>query len=246
MPRRSRPPRWVLVVIAVAGTFVGTAAAAQPAEHHPRPPTTTVPVTEPPTTVVDTTVPDTTVPDTTVPDTTVPDTTVPDTTVPTTTVPDTTVPTTTVPPPPPPSTTEPPIQSTTTTAPKPPPPSTTEPPIQSTTTTTTTVPPPPPGENGDPPVTAAAGGTDDTGPDTGAPPLSGDDALDASDGRDEVAELPSAAFRTVDGRTLLAPAAPESPDTRPLWLAVLLGLAAGIGLTLTASVVVSNLEHPES
>ena len=51
---------------------------------------------------------------------------------------------------------------------------------------------------------------------------------------------------SVDGRTFLAPSAPESPDTRPLWLAVLLGLAAGIGLTLTASVVVSNLEHPES
>ena len=245
MPRRSRPPRWVLVVIAVAGTFVGTAAAAQPAEHHPRPPTTTVPVTEPPTTVVDTTVPDTTVPDTTVPDTTVPDTTVPDTTVPTTTVPDTTVPTTTVPPPPPPSTTEPPIQSTTTTAPKPPP-STTEPPIQSTTTTTTTVPPPPPAENGEPPAAAAAGGTDDGGPAPGAPPLSGDDAPGASDGRDEVAEFPNTELVTVDGRTFLAPSAPESPDTRPLWLAVLLGLAAGVGLTLTASVVVSNLEHPES
>jgi hypothetical protein len=95
-------------------------------------------------------------------------------------------------------------------------------------------------------VTPAAGGTDDTGPDTGAPPLSGDDAPDASDGRDEVAELPNATWLSVDGRSFLAPSAPEAPDTRPLWLAVLLGLAAGIGLTLTASVVVSNLDHPES
>ncbi|MET0149006.1 MAG: hypothetical protein ABW310_07635, partial [Acidimicrobiales bacterium] len=86
-------------------------------------------------------------------------------------------------------------------------------------------------------------GTDDTGPDTGAPPLSGDDARD---GRTEVADPPHVELVTVDGRTFLAPSSPETPDTRPLWLAVLLGLAAGVGLTLTASVVVSNLEHPES
>ena len=43
----------------------------------------------------------------------------------------------------------------------------------------------------------------------------------------------------------MAPATPQPDDTRPLWLAVLLGLAAGIGLTVTASVVVSNLGNPE-
>ena len=35
MPRRSRRQRWALVVTALAGTLVGTAAAAQPAEHRP-------------------------------------------------------------------------------------------------------------------------------------------------------------------------------------------------------------------
>ena len=66
-----------------------------------------------------------------------------------------------------------------------------------------------------------------------------------SNGRDEVAEPPHTELVSIDGRTYLMPSAPDSPDTRPLWLAVLLGIAAGIGLTLTASVVVSNLEHPE-
>ncbi len=37
MPRRSRRQRWALVVTAVAGTLVGTAAAAQPAEQRPHP-----------------------------------------------------------------------------------------------------------------------------------------------------------------------------------------------------------------
>ena len=107
------------------------------------------------------------------------------------------------------------------------------------------MPPPPPGENDDQQAAVGpADGTDDAGPDSGAPPPSGDDA-GASDGRDEVAEPPHTELVSIDGRTYLMPSAPDSPDTRPLWLAVLLGIAAGIGLTLTASVVVSNLEHPE-
>ena len=56
---------------------------------------------------------------------------------------------------------------------------------------------------------------------------------------DEVA-LPSAEWLFTDGRALITPPQPEQTDTRPLWLAVLFGLAAGIGLTATAAVVVEQ------
>ena len=239
MPRRNRPQRWALVLIAVAGTFLGTAAAAQPS-HHPQPPT----VTQPPTTLPPTTVAPTTVP-----------TTEPPTTLPTTT----TAPTTTTEPPPPPSTTEPPIQepTTTTTTEPPPPPSTTEPPIQEPTTTTTTpeepttttadVPPDgegdgggfggvflPPADDSTPP--SAGSGADPSAGVAGSPVADDGDA-------DEVA-LPSAEWLFSDGRALITPPQPVESDTRPLWLAVLFGLAAGIGLTATASVVSNNLHRP--
>ena len=213
MPRRSRPQRWALVVVAAAGTFVGTAAAAQPAEHHPTVPPVvppTVPVTQPSTTLVPTTPPTTT------------------------TVPDTTVPTTTTPPPPPPTTTEPPIQEPTTT--------TTEAPSSTVAPPTTA----PVDDARAAPALPGTGGTDD-GPGTGVgAPAAGGDAPDGAevptDGNDEVA-LPSAEWLFSDGRALVAPSAPRTDDTRPVWLAVLLGLAAGIGLTATASVVVGNHEH---
>jgi hypothetical protein len=249
--RRSRPQRWVLIVSALLGTFVATAAAAQPAEHHPGPPATipsTVPTTGPPTTLPVTTVPPTTVPPTT-------------TEAPTTT---------TTEPPPIPTTTEPPIQEPTTTTTEPPPiPTTTEPPIQEPTTTTTEAPAPPTSDAPTPnPPTGPDGGgdgvvLDDTDVDDAAPvfvddapPTDGAGAPDdasgiagappADSGDDEVA-LPSAEWLFSDGRTLLAPPEPGEANTRPLWMAVLLGLAAGIGLTATASVVVNNLNraHPE-
>jgi hypothetical protein len=78
------------------------------------------------------------------------------------------------------------------------------------------------------------------------------DAPTAAGGVDDVFEaevaLPSAEWLFSDGRALISPPQPGDTDTRPLWLAILFGLAAGIGLTTTASVVVNNLhrEHPES
>jgi hypothetical protein len=62
-------------------------------------------------------------------------------------------------------------------------------------------------------------------------------------GSDEVA-LPSTQWLFSDGRALISPPQPDQTDTRPLWLAVLFGLAAGIGLTATASVVSNNLHRP--
>jgi hypothetical protein len=55
--------------------------------------------------------------------------------------------------------------------------------------------------------------------------------------------LPSARWLFSDGRALVAPPAETPGDTRPVWLAVLLGLGAGIGLTAAASVVVNSLNH---
>jgi len=77
-----------------------------------------------------------------------------------------------------------------------------------------------------------------------AAPAASDDGgvrIDAP-GDDEVA-LPSAEWMFSDGRAIVSPPAPGDTDTRPLWLAALLGLGAGAILTLTASVVVNNLNH---
>ena len=46
-----------------------------------------------------------------------------------------------------------------------------------------------------------------------------------------------------DGRALIAPPSEPSGDTRALWVAVLLGLGAGLGSTAVASVVVGNLDR---
>jgi hypothetical protein len=80
---------------------------------------------------------------------------------------------------------------------------------------------------------------------TGAPAVVGSDGGSDAGGTDEVA-LPDAEWLFSDGRALIAPPEPGEADTRPLWAAILLGLAAGIGLTITASVVVNNLhrDHP--
>ena len=242
MPRRNRPPRWALVVIALVGTFFGTAAAAQPSRHGP-PPHANAPSTVPPT------VPPTAPP--TTPPSTVPPSTVPPSTVP---------PTTEVPPP---TTTEPPVgEPTTTTTEAPPPPSTTEPPIQEPTTTTTEAPstttttpddgrdnevPPAPVVDDVTPTGGAAIGAGATTDDTEAlvilptPPAPAPTA--AADDTDELAALPNARWASTDARALIAPPQPGETDTRPLWLAVLFGLAAGIGLTATASVVVNNLHR---
>jgi hypothetical protein len=41
----------------------------------------------------------------------------------------------------------------------------------------------------------------------------------------------------------VAPGAEPGADTRPLWLALLIGLAAGAGLTGTAAIVVDALDR---
>ena len=179
----------------------------------------------------------------------------PPTTEPTTTT--TEAPTTTTEAPPIPTTTEPPIQEpTTTTTEAPPIPTTTEPPIQEPSTTTTEPPvteepgDPDDGDDGDAVVVPADDGDAPSGEGTATgsplPAVSGDSTADDS-GDDEVA-LPSAEWLFSDGRALVSPPETGQTDTRPLWVAVLLGLAAGIGLTATASVVSNNLhrEHPES
>jgi hypothetical protein len=224
------------VLIAIAGTFLGTAAAAQPTHHTPP---STVPTTAPPTTVAPTTV-------------------APTTEVPTTTTEAPTTTTTEVPPPP--STTEPPIQEpTTTTTEAPPPPSTTEPPIQEPTTTTeapatTAVPPVDPPDQGrdDDGSGVLDASTDDPsspgGPSFDPTPVAAAPPVAAADGDTDEVALPSAEWLFSDGRALISAPQPDHSDTRPLWIAVLMGLGAGIGLTATASVVVNNLhrEHPET
>jgi hypothetical protein len=207
------------VLIAAAGSVVGTAAAAQP--QHGTPPPSTVPTTLPPTTLAPTTV--------------APTTAVP-TTLPTTT---TVVTTTTAPPPP--TTSEPPIQEPTTT--------TTAPPTSEVPPTTAAPDDDPDGGDRDTPIgvlvpQSGSGPSSATGAVADAPAVGGgvDDVFDG-----EIA-LPSAEWLFSDGRALISPPQPGDSDTRPLWLAILFGLAAGIGLTATASVVVNNLhrEHPES
>jgi len=53
--------------------------------------------------------------------------------------------------------------------------------------------------------------------------------------------LPRADWRFSDGRAVVTPASETSDTTRAVWVAVLLGLAAGIGLTAGASAIVDNL-----
>jgi hypothetical protein len=52
-----------------------------------------------------------------------------------------------------------------------------------------------------------------------------------------------AVMEVARGLQLVQAPAEDEPDVRPLWLAVLLGLAAGIGLTAAASGVVSYLDR---
>jgi hypothetical protein len=92
----------------------------------------------------------------------------------------------------------------------------------------------PPVDDSTPPSGGAAA---DTAVGVAGSPVAGDG------GADEVA-LPSARWLFSDGRALITPPQPDESDTRPIWLAVLFGLAAGIGLTGTASVVSNNLHRP--
>jgi hypothetical protein len=61
----------------------------------------------------------------------------------------------------------------------------------------------------------------------------------------ELADPPRASYLDIDGRLFIAPDLPGDPDTRPLWLAIMFGLAAGVVLTSVAGIVTSNLHRED-
>lgn len=141
----------------------------------------------------------------------------------------------------------------------PPPTSTTRPSVVPTTTTegpgtpvapTSTVPDDDDDDGAPSPVSDDGGATGGpTGAGVPAPanpapaaPDTGDHRDGGDRGGDNEMALPTAEWLFSDGRALMAPPAEIPGDTRPVWLAVLLGLGAGVGLTAAASVVVNNLD----